>query len=909
MSDDATGDSDQNGERPDQEQGAKRRTLGEALGSAANQNDPAQRDPARKDLSIDAEHSDEGERREPQFSGPPMIAKLPSFVRGPNAGAGSKAPEKPISPEEAALEEDAADALFEQASGEAKVFEAEVTEAQVTEAQSTEDKATQFDRASIVFPDPAPEFSSDPEPRPSDKASDGRRAAEPADDETSDGALLSGVILGGVTAAEGCAVEDSAAGHAAERSADPVEATPDSSAPTIGEGEGEGAQDSAPQQPAPEDPEQAAAEAAAQQAAEAEAREREERAAFIEENSLGSLLRGARATLGMHDLKEVERKIRIKAKFLHAIEALEVDDLPSEAYLPGYVRTYAAHLRSALEMTPEQALAKFRRELAAKTGKELVEKPADNDETARATASLKAKIAPRISRDAIDRAKAAGGDGAAAAAAPDDASVRPGKPADTAQERGREPVQDKATRDRAAALAAARASARAASEDAAARSGAAAPVQSAISKGAALASKARQSPAERLSARAAEARAEQGGAEQVSRAKRAATLDPLAKIQSMGEEARAAAPKTPTGRAASTANADLAKRRKAALEREAERSAEMAQASRQARATVLRGVREPRVNTIGPGIALLTAGLVIGGLSYGAWSLVKETQIGAVSENGERKLTVVERLDPTLDAAAVARPAASAYERGGVLTEGAGGAAGDDALDGPIGGLTGRGADEQASGPDLVDQALAAAAGADAAARGAVSDSAPPPAAAIDEPSPVAWSGPTFAVYALEVSWLRIRDAKGDVVFAGQLDRGALRSLDGAEGPFELRVGNAGGLALAVEGQARGPLGPLGQVATMTVTNAIAMSLPEMPSVSADLALPPEQRRNSALTPEDPPLGPAAEGDGAALRSGTQGDGGAAATTAEAAEAETAAETETGRAPGSSRFRGSSPGR
>lgn len=100
-------------------------------------------------------------------------------------------------------------------------------------------------------------------------------------------------------------------------------------------------------------------------------KEREERAAFVRDNALGPLLVGARATAGKHDLKQVERDLRIKARYLDAIEKLDADNLPAEAYLYGYVRAYAAYLQPHLVLTVDEAWNKFKSELEAKTGQPL----------------------------------------------------------------------------------------------------------------------------------------------------------------------------------------------------------------------------------------------------------------------------------------------------------------------------------------------------------------------------------------------------------------------------------------------------------------------------------------------------------------------------------------------------------
>ena len=544
--------------------------------------------------------------------------------------------------------------------------------------------------------------------------------------------------------------------------------------------------------------ERAAAEAAAV------AQEQAERKAFIEENTLGSLLYGARATLGKSDLKAVERAIRIKARYLLAIEQLDAENLPSEAYLPGYVKTYAAYLSEALPLTPEEALSKFRREMAEKLGLD-PDTAAEAPEPGPSPVKVSEKVAPRISRDAIASAKAGG------AAVARDAQAAAENP-DTA------------------------------------RSGA-------------RAAKSRPTPAEALRARAAAARAEGAVSDPLARARRAATLDPMAKIERMGDAARAAAPKAPSGRATAASAEVVARRRQSAMEREAQRVAEIARSSGKARAAALRGAREPGVDAVGPGVALLTAAAVIGGLSYGAWSLLTEAQKVTADGDAARPLTVVERLDPGVAASPVARPSAAAYEPGGVLAEAPGASR---QFDGPIGGIPreepglqgGADAAFAASEGDQVRDALAAV---DAAlAAGGPAAEAPDAAA----PRETVWTGPAFALRALDVSWLRVRDRSGAVVFAGQMDQGALKALDPGLGPFEIRAGNAGGVALAVNGEVFGPIGADGEVATVLASPQTAASLPPLPEETAALALESaaETSAPSAAAPEPPaPEPPAPE--------------------------------------------------
>lgn len=146
-----------------------------------------------------------------------------------------------------------------------------------------------------------------------------------------------------------------------------------------------------------------AAEADDEEAVERTEEEAAERAAFIEENSIGSLLIGARATAGKHDLKAVERDLRIKARYLQAIEALDVAALPKEAYLAGYVRSYARYLKDYLPLTPEEAFNKFRQELDEKIAELESEAAESVEEQAREAAGV-----DELEDDALDGEALAG---------------------------------------------------------------------------------------------------------------------------------------------------------------------------------------------------------------------------------------------------------------------------------------------------------------------------------------------------------------------------------------------------------------------------------------------------------------------------------------------------------------------
>jgi len=69
---------------------------------------------------------------------------------------------------------------------------------------------------------------------------------------------------------------------------------------------------------------------------------------------LGDLLRGERATKGK-SLLNVQRDIKISAKYIAAIENTDLSVFESSGYIPGYVKSYAIYL----EVDPEWAFQRF----------------------------------------------------------------------------------------------------------------------------------------------------------------------------------------------------------------------------------------------------------------------------------------------------------------------------------------------------------------------------------------------------------------------------------------------------------------------------------------------------------------------------------------------------------------------
>ncbi|MDR7449740.1 MAG: DUF4115 domain-containing protein [Armatimonadota bacterium] len=94
-------------------------------------------------------------------------------------------------------------------------------------------------------------------------------------------------------------------------------------------------------------------------------------------------------------------------------------------------------------------------------------------------------------------------------------------------------------------------------------------------------------------------------------------------------------------------------------------------------------------------------------------------------------------------------------------------------------------------------------------------EASPPPAPAVaPSPTPEAPTGVTLTVSVHEASWLRVT-ADGDRVFQGILQAGEARTWR-AERQVTVRIGNAGGVDLTVNGEPLGRLGARGEVVTRT---------------------------------------------------------------------------------------------
>jgi hypothetical protein len=111
-----------------------------------------------------------------------------------------------------------------------------------------------------------------------------------------------------------------------------------------------------------------------------------------------------------------------------------------------------------------------------------------------------------------------------------------------------------------------------------------------------------------------------------------------------------------------------------------------------------------------------------------------------------------------------------------------------------------------APGAGGADPAAPATPAADASG---AADSGLPPAIAGVKPEPKAAVKRGLSVRVTETSWLRV-DVDGVVAYEGTLPAGAAKSFTGKSAV--VRVGNAGGVQIAVNGKAVGPLGASGDV-------------------------------------------------------------------------------------------------
>ncbi|PWJ18033.1 RodZ domain-containing protein [Jannaschia seohaensis] len=233
--------------------------------------------------------------------------------------------------------------------------------------------------------------------------------------------------------------------------------------------------------------------------------------------------------------------------------------------------------------------------------------------------------------------------------------------------------------------------------------------------------------------------------------------------------------------------------------------------------------------------SLAVLALLVGGLGYGGWTLVKEIQRVQVAPVEEEPALLAE-LDPLAPVA----PASAAPEVAGVdmpATEALSRLYRPQALDAPI--LTARDQPISTIAPGSTG-ALASIEPADSIAADAGLATGTPEsiaagvnlalAEALREPSETAETPATPQVLASEPeaivvvataeAWVRIRAADGSTIFERTMQQGETYEVPASEGEVSLRTGNTGAVYFSVAGTTYGPVAPGPQVATTEVSAA-----------------------------------------------------------------------------------------
>ncbi|MDO9526288.1 MAG: DUF4115 domain-containing protein, partial [Gemmobacter sp.] len=210
------------------------------------------------------------------------------------------------------------------------------------------------------------------------------------------------------------------------------------------------------------------------------------------------------------------------------------------------------------------------------------------------------------------------------------------------------------------------------------------------------------------------------------------------------------------------------------------------------------------LNRVEPGAAgsVLVLILLISGIGYGGWSVLREVQRVQVAPV-EQAPVVVAQIDPlgnvgegrTLrvgDAQAQPGSAPTAEALGRLYRPQALETPVMVARDGPIAGINTRVA---AAEPSVTAQ---------------------PPVGSGTDTSPavkvLAEGAPEVEIFAVRPSWVRVQAADGTVLFEKVLDAGERYTVPQGEKPAVLRAGNSGSVYFAVKGETYGPAAPGAQV-------------------------------------------------------------------------------------------------
>ena len=87
-------------------------------------------------------------------------------------------------------------------------------------------------------------------------------------------------------------------------------------------------------------------------------------------NRLGDVLKRVRKQRG-EDLEDISEYLRIKSLYLHALEESHYDELPADAYVIGFLRTYANYLG----LDGKAAVDQYRKEMAGRRNKPRLSMP------------------------------------------------------------------------------------------------------------------------------------------------------------------------------------------------------------------------------------------------------------------------------------------------------------------------------------------------------------------------------------------------------------------------------------------------------------------------------------------------------------------------------------------------------
>jgi cytoskeletal protein RodZ len=224
---------------------------------------------------------------------------------------------------------------------------------------------------------------------------------------------------------------------------------------------------------------------------------------------------------------------------------------------------------------------------------------------------------------------------------------------------------------------------------------------------------------------------------------------------------------------------------------------------------------------IEPGAAgsVLVLLLLIGGIGYGGWSVLREVQRVQVSPI-EQAPSVVASIDPLGNVGQgsslrVADPTDVDAPESAPTMEAMGRLYRPQALevpqmvsrDGPIGSILPRRQDDLGTLSQLAE-----------AVDGAISESEETPVRVLAE------AAPAVQILAVQPSWVRVRAADGTVLFEKILDTGETYTVPQSDTAATLRAGNSGSIYFMVKGEAYGPASPGAQVVSNVALSPEALA-------------------------------------------------------------------------------------